>query len=144
MPSHHYVQRTVVLGTLSLSASLSAHQSKKQSFAFAGSWSQPRDDDMAGTGQNCLEVRNLAKKTWPGKAGQQEPKNNITMWCSQFPAASPCAGAVMLALQRLPPEKSNRQSMSRNSTHFPVEFVGWNCRLAAEKWTELFRFAYAH
>ena len=38
MPSHQYVQHAFVLGTLCLSASLSAHQAKKRSFAFG--WSQ--------------------------------------------------------------------------------------------------------
>ena len=40
MLSHHYVQQTVVLGTLSVSAPVSAHLPKKRSFAFAESWSQ--------------------------------------------------------------------------------------------------------
>ena len=40
MLSHHYVQQTVVFGTLSLSAPVSAHQPKKRSFAVTESWSQ--------------------------------------------------------------------------------------------------------
>ena len=52
MISHHYVQQTVVLGMLSLSAPETAHQPKKRSFAFAESWSQL--DTMTWLARRCL------------------------------------------------------------------------------------------
>ena len=63
--SHHHVQQTVVLGMLSLSASVSAHQPKKRSC---------RDDDMACTGGDGFEARKLVDKTWPGKPGSKNPR----------------------------------------------------------------------
>ena len=142
MLSHHYVQQTVVLGTLSVSAPVSAHLPKKRSFAVTESWSQ-------------LETMTwLAQEGMASKPASLLTKHGLVSRCKN-PRIAVMSGVQSFLLRRpefvqscwhcngFPPD-SNRQSASSISIRFPIEFVRSSVSLTVEKWIELFHAAYGH